>query len=75
MQEGHLNVFESKKLLRAKLTRSIHRKKLFVIVSYLKTWQHFFHSQNIKVFRNNVSLKYFEMQPRALLSSCVSMIP
>jgi hypothetical protein len=61
MQEVHPNVFESKKLSGAKLMWSIHRKPLFTKVSYLKTWQHYFHSQNIKAFMNNVSLRYFEM--------------
>ncbi len=67
MQEGHLSVFESKKLLGTKLTWSIHRKTLFAIMRYLKTWQHYFRLQNIKVFMNNVFLRYFEMQPRAIV--------
>jgi len=41
-------------------------KKLYTIVYYLKTWQHYLGTHKIKVFMDNISLKYFETQPKAL---------
>jgi hypothetical protein len=35
-------------------------------MSCLKAWQHYLDSHKTKVFTNNVSLKYFETQPKAI---------
>lgn len=40
-------------------------KQLYTVVCCLKTWQHYLGMHKIKVLTINVSLKYFEMQPRA----------
>jgi hypothetical protein len=44
---------------------SIHKKDLYVIVNYLKTWQHYFKTHKKKKIMNNVSIKYFETQSKA----------
>jgi hypothetical protein len=36
-------------------------------VNCLKAWQHYLDSHKTKVFTNNVSLKYFETQPKATI--------
>jgi hypothetical protein len=41
-------------------------KKLYIIIYYFKAWQHYLGMHKIKVFMYNISLKYFETQPRAL---------
>jgi hypothetical protein len=38
---------------------------LYIVVCCLKAWQHYLGMHKTKVFTNNVSLWYFEMQPRA----------
>ncbi len=40
-------------------------KKIYIVVCCFKTWQHYLRMHKIKVLTINVSLKYFEMQPRA----------
>jgi hypothetical protein len=35
-------------------------------VCCLKTWHHYLRMHKTKVFKDNISLKYFETQPRAL---------
>ncbi len=37
-------------------------KKLFVVVSCFKAWQHYLGGHETKVFIDNVFLKYFETQ-------------
>jgi hypothetical protein len=36
-------------------------------MNYLKAWQHYLGFHKTKVFINNVSLRYFETQPRAMV--------
>ncbi len=54
--------FKSKKFV------SITKKELYVIVCCLQMWQHYLETHKIKVFTNNVSLKYFETQPRTSMT-------
>jgi hypothetical protein len=65
MQEEHPFAFENKKLVRAQLRWPTHEKELFAMVSCFKCWQHYLGSHKTKVFTNNVSLRYFKMQPKA----------
>jgi hypothetical protein len=67
MQKGHLITFESKKLSGAQLRWPTHEKELFVVTSCLETWQHYLGSHKTKVFIDNVSLGYFETQPKAMV--------
>ncbi len=41
-------------------------KELFAMVNYLKAWQQYLGFHKNKIFMNNVSLRYFETQPRAM---------
>jgi len=66
MQEGCPITFEKRKLAWAQLRWPIHEKELFAIVSCLKAWQHYLGFHKTKVFMKNVSLRYFETQPRAM---------
>lgn len=49
----------------AELKWPIHEKKSFTIASCLKAWHHYLGFHKTNVFTNNVSLKYFENQPKA----------
>ena len=42
--------------------RPINNKELLAIVHCLKTWRYFLGSHKAKVYTDNVSLKYFEIQ-------------
>ncbi len=66
MQEGHLITFENKKLVGAELRWPIHEKELFVVMHYLKAWQHYLGFHKTKIFTNNVSLRYLETRPQAM---------
>jgi hypothetical protein len=66
MQDGHPIAFENKKLCGTQLQWSTHEKELYTIVCCLKTWQRYLGTHKTKVFMDNVSLKYFETQPKAL---------
>jgi hypothetical protein len=35
-----------------------------MVVNYLKAWHHYLGSHKTKVFTDNISLRYFETQPR-----------
>jgi hypothetical protein len=65
MQDGHLIVFENKKLCGAQLWWPIHEKELYVILCCLKSWQFYLGMHKIKAYIDKVSLWYFETQPRA----------
>jgi hypothetical protein len=65
MQDGHPLTFKSKKLSGEQLQWPIHKKELYVVVCCLKTWQHYFRMHKTKVYTNNISLRYFETQPKA----------
>jgi hypothetical protein len=63
---GILSPLKLRKLVKAQLRWPIHEKKLFdIMMNCFKTWQQYLRSQKTKVFMNNVSLGYFETQPRA----------
>jgi hypothetical protein len=64
MQNGHPIAFENNKLYETQLQWPIHEKELYNVVCCLKTWQHYLGM--IEVFTNNIFLKYFETQPKAL---------
>ncbi len=60
MQKGQLIVFESEFFCGTQLQWPIH-------VCCLKICQHCLGTHKTKIFANNVSLKYFETQPKALV--------
>jgi hypothetical protein len=65
MQDGHPIAFKCKKLCGTQLQWLIHEKELYVVVCCLKMWQHYLGMHETKVFMDNISLKYFETQPRS----------
>jgi hypothetical protein len=75
MQDGHLIVFENKKLYGVQVRWSIHKNELYVMVCCLKTWQHYLGMHKTNVFTNNISLRYFETQPRASTKQLRWMTP
>jgi hypothetical protein len=44
-----------------------HEKELFMVMSCLKAWQHYLGFHKTKVFNNNISLRYFEIRPKAMV--------
>ena len=62
MQDGRPIAYESKKLDACQRRWPTHEKELFAIVHCLKTWQHYLGLHKTKVYMDNVSLKYFEIQ-------------
>jgi hypothetical protein len=66
MQTKYVITFERKKTNETPTKMANSWKKMFIITSYLKTWQHYLRLQKVKGFMDNVSLRYFEMQSRAI---------
>ena len=62
MQDGRSIAYESKKLNGCQRRWPTHKKELFAVVHCLKTWQHYLGLHKTKVYTDNVSLKYFEIQ-------------
>lgn len=65
MQDGHPITFQSKKLCGKQLQWPIHEKELYIVMCYLKLWQHYLGMHKTKVFMDNVSLRYFETELKA----------
>jgi hypothetical protein len=66
MQNDHPITFERKRLLGDQLKLPIHENELYVMANCLKIWPHYLETHKMKVVMDNVSLKYFEMQLRAM---------
>ena len=64
MQEGRLVAFESKKLSNVERRWPTHEKEMWAIVHCLKLWQHYLGLEYTKVYTDNVSVRYFETQPK-----------
>lgn len=64
MKNGHLIAFKSKKLCGAQLWWPTHEKELYIVVCCLKAWQHYLGMHKTKVYMDNISLWYFETQPK-----------
>ena len=56
--------FESKKLSKVEQRWPTHDKEMYAVVHCLKLWQHYLGMHQTKVFTDNVSLGYFETQPK-----------
>lgn len=65
MQEGRPIAYESRKLTGSQLRWPTHEKELFAIVHCLKVWRHYLGRIEMKVFTDNISLKYFETKTQA----------
>ena len=62
MQDGRPIAYESKKLDGCQRRWPTHEKELFAVVHCLKMWQYYLGLYKTKVYTDNVSLKYFEIQ-------------
>jgi hypothetical protein len=67
VQEGRPVVFESKKLNETERRWPTHEKEMWVVIHCLKTWGHYIGSKDVVVWTDNVTLKYFAIQPKLSL--------
>ncbi len=64
VQERRPVAFESKKLSETKRRWPTHEKEMWAVIHCLKTWGHYIGSKNVAVWTDNVTLKYFAIQPK-----------
>ena len=61
---------ESKKLSDVERRWPTHEKEMWAVVHCLKLWQHYFRVENTKVYMDNVSVRYLELQPKTTPKQC-----
>jgi hypothetical protein len=64
MQDGRPMTFESKKLNDMERRWPTHEKEMWAVIHCLKTWGHDIGSKDVVVWTDNVTLKYFAIQPK-----------
>jgi len=64
VQERRPVAFENKKLSEMERRWPTNEKEMWAIIHCLKTWGHYIGSQNVVVWTDNVTLKYFATQPK-----------
>ena len=64
MQEGRPVAFESKNLLDVERRWPTPEKEMWAVVHCLKLWQHYLGLKYTQVYTDNVSVRYFETQPK-----------
>jgi len=64
VQDGRPVAFESKKLSETERRWPTHEKEMWAVIHCLKTWGHYIGSKNVVVWTDNVTLKYFSIQPK-----------
>ncbi len=64
VQDGRPMAFESKKLSVTERRWPTHEKEMWVVIHCLKTWGHYIGSKDVVVWTDNVTLKYFAIQPK-----------
>ncbi len=57
-------VFENKKSGETKQRWPTHEKEMWAMIHCLKTWSHYIGSKDVVVWIDNVTLKYFTIQPK-----------
>jgi hypothetical protein len=67
VQDGRLVAFESKKLNKMERRWPTHEKEMWAVIHCFKTWGHYIGSKDVVVWTDNVSLKYFAIQPKLSL--------
>jgi hypothetical protein len=67
VQEGRPVAFKSKKLSETKRRWPTHEKEMWAIIHCLKTWSHYIGSKDVVAWTDNVTLKYFAIQPKLSL--------
>jgi hypothetical protein len=63
MQEGVVNVYESRKLNIVKLNYPNHENELLVVIHALKFWSYYLFGKPFTIEINHESLKYLTTQP------------
>ncbi len=56
--------FESKKLSETEQKWPTHENEMWAIIHFLKTLGHYIGSKDVVVWTDNVTLKYFSIQPK-----------
>ncbi len=64
MQDGRRMALANKKLSESKRRWPTHEKEMWVVIHYFKTWGHYIGSKDVVVWTDNVTLKYFTIQPK-----------
>jgi hypothetical protein len=64
VQDGRPVAFESKKLSETERRWPTHEKEMWAVIHCLKTWGHYIGSKDVVVWTDNVTLKYFAIQPK-----------
>jgi hypothetical protein len=64
VQKGISVAFESKKLSEIERRWPTHEKEMWAVIHCLKTWGHYIGSKDVVVWTDNVTLKYFAIQPK-----------
>jgi hypothetical protein len=64
VQDGRPVAFESKKLSETERRWPTHEKVMWAVIHCLKTWGHYIGSKDVVVWIDNVTLKYFSIQPK-----------
>jgi hypothetical protein len=54
----------NKKLSETEWRWPTHKKEMWAVIHYLKTWGHYIGSKDVVVWTDNVTLKYFATQPK-----------
>jgi hypothetical protein len=64
VQDGRPVAFESKMLNETELRWPTYKKEMWVMIHCFKTWGHYIGFKDVVVWTNNVTLKYFVIQPK-----------
>jgi len=64
VQKGGPVAFENKKLSEMKRRWPTHKKEMWAVIHCLKTWGYYIGSKDVVVWTDNVTLKYFAIQPK-----------
>jgi hypothetical protein len=64
VQDGRPMAFESKKLSETERRWPTHEKEMWAVIHCLKTWGHYIGSKDVVMWTDNVTLKYFAIQPK-----------
>ena len=64
MQDGHPIAYESKKFSEIESRWPTHEKEMLAVVYALRKWRHYVQDKFTKVVTDNISLQYFQSQPR-----------
>ncbi|MCO5575102.1 hypothetical protein L7F22_028899 [Adiantum nelumboides] len=64
MQEGQPVAYESHKFSDVEMRWTTHGKEMMAVVYCLRKWRHYVQDKHTQVYTDNVSLKYFQTQPK-----------